>query len=155
MSMTETPLVIPQDMQKIVIDASPPWELWGIYLGAVDNERTSKPRWAELRLYKYLDTDESHRSTRPELNTYGHQLYLLHTLGHSAVYHRADGHCNRGIVLKVSEFGQHAEFKPYDLEPCRDCRPPRLRDTNPWDELGLEILRHTFFKCRNAEAVIE
>jgi hypothetical protein len=142
-------------MRKIVIDAEPPWELWGTYLGGVDNERSSKPRWAELRLYQYLDTDPSHHSANPSLNTYGQVLYLLYTLGHSAAFHWADGECNRGIAVPVEEFSHRAEFPVDELEPCQICRPPALADVEPGTVLGLEILRHTFFKCRDAEALIE
>lgn len=128
-------------------------EFHGKLLGVVDNERRGRPRWAEIELYKYVDTDESHISANPELNTYGKQLYLLHTMGHSVVYHAVDGDCNKGILVPVEDFGNRAEF-PGDLEPCEDCNPDPWYDATPGTMFELEVLRHLIYKCRTAEDVM-
>jgi hypothetical protein len=82
-------------------------------------------------------------------------MFLLHTLGHSVVYHSTDGDCNRGIKVPVEEFAARAEFPEDELEPCTRCYPPLLGDVEPGTRLELEILRHTVTKCRDADAVVE
>lgn len=171
--MTET-LAIPSDMKLIHIHTMDGTiELHGRKLGVVDNERRGRPRWAEIELYRYIDTDISHvvnvkgadgetlidpDTNEPVINeeatTYGKVIYLLHTMGHSVVYHRHDGDCNRGIAVPVDEFEDRAEF-PEDLEPCEDCSPIDWRDVPAETIYDLEVLRHLIYPCKNPEAVLE
>jgi hypothetical protein len=163
----ELSLTIPKGMKQITIDSMPPTEFHGKLLGVVDNDRHGRPRWAELELYRYVDTDPEHVRyiddgglyNDPPIvdeanSTYGKEMYLLHTMGHSVVYHRADSECNKGITIPVEQFAKRAEF-PDDLEPCPECRPPAFADLDDDEELALEILRHLIHSCRNADSVLE
>lgn len=153
--MTETPLAIPEYMELITIPTMDGTiELHGIMLGVVDNERRGRPRWAEIELYKYIDTDIAHISDNPDLNTYSQTLYLLHTMGHSVVYHRHEGDCNKGVAVAVEDFTERAEF-PRDLEPCEECLPDDWHSSPTGTIYDLEVLRHLIYKCRTAEATLE
>jgi hypothetical protein len=159
--MTETPLTIPQGMKLIQIPTMDGViELNGRLLGVVDNERRGRPRWAEIELYDYIDTDRSHVAPEPSVDdheviaTYGQRLYLLHTMGHSVVYHRHDGDCNKGVAIPVEDFPERAEF-PRDLEACEDCRPLDWQKMPEGTIYDLEVLRHLIYKCRTPEAVLE
>jgi hypothetical protein len=154
--MTENKLdiSIPSDMKQISIETMDgTLEFHGKLLGVVDNERRGRPRWAEIELYKYIDTDPAHISLNPDLNTYGQQLYLLHTMGHSVVYHTPSGNCNRGILVPVKEIQDRAEF-PHDLEPCEECNPLRWEYSPEDSTVEVEVLRHLVYKCRTAEDVL-
>ncbi len=151
--------VIPSDFERHVIELPDgPVEFTGKLLGDIDNERRGRPRWAEIRLYKYVVLDPARRS-------YGSQEYLLHTMGHSVVYHRHDSPCNRGVEVPVEEFAERAEF-PQDLEPCADvvlrgrvasrgCYPPDWRTAAEGTPFGLEVLRHTKFALATADDVLQ
>jgi hypothetical protein len=131
-------------------------EFDGKLLGVIDNERRGRPRWAEIELYKYLVTDTGDP---------GQQAYLLHTMGHSVVYHAEGSHCNRGVAVPVEEFRLRAEF-PDDLEPCADtltrgnvtskgCHPADWRDAPAGTLFELEVLRHTKIICPTAEDALD
>lgn len=151
-------LSIPADFTLIEIetpDGTPSFH--GKLLGRVDNERRGRPRWAEIELYKYVVTD-------PEDPYYGEQVYLLHTMGHSVVYHRHDSSCNRGISVCADDIPRYAEF-PEDLEPCQDmtvkgnivsrgCYPPDWRHAAGSDMFSLEVLRHSRFTYPTADDVL-
>jgi hypothetical protein len=153
--MTEPVLIIPDDMKLIRIETTDqPQEFYGRLLGVVDNERHGRPRWAEIELYRYVDTDPAHISDNPDLNTYGGQMYLLHTMGHSVLYHRHEGDCNKGIAIAAEDFPNRAEF-PRDLEPCEECEPDNWKAGPATTIFDLEVIRHTIKKFRNAEAVLD
>jgi hypothetical protein len=156
MNMTETaPLTIPTGMKKIKIATTPPHEFYGKLLGVVDNDRHTRPRWAEIEWYSYIDTDPAHVSENPDLNTYGSKLYLLHTMGHSVIYHRLASNCNKGVAVAVGDFLGRSEFPVEDLEPCEDCRPPELDGVPGETELNLEVLRHLVYKNLGPQAAID
>lgn len=146
---------IPSDFMTFEIDTPDgTLEFTGKLLGVIDNERRGRPRWAEIELYRYLVTDAADP-------LYGQQAYLLHTMGHSVVYHRHDSPCNRGVSIPVEEFSVRAEF-PDDLEPCCDtiirgnvvgagCYPPDWRSAPAGTVFDLEMLRHTKIVCPTAE----
>lgn len=150
--------VIPEDFEHHVIETPDgTLEFSGKLLGVIDNERRGRPRWAEIELWKYAITDE--HDIR-----YGQQAYLLHTMGHSVVYHRHEAACNRGVAVPVEEFRLRAEF-PDDLEPCDDtvvrgnvvqrgCHPGDWRDMPYGTLLDLEVLRHLQFFCPTADDVL-
>lgn len=148
---------IPSDFEQFEIETPDgTLEFHGKLLGVIDNERRGRPRWAEIELYQYAVTDE-------DGNMHGQQ-YLLHTMGHSVVYHRHDGACNRGVTVRADEIPQRAEY-PKDLEPCTDtvvrgnvvakgCYPADWT-TVPYGTLfDLEVLRHTRIICPTAEEVV-
>ena len=151
--------VIPTDFVTWAIDTPDgTLEFTGKLLGVIDNERRGRPRWAEIELYKYLVTDLANP-------LYGQQVYLLHTMGHSVVYHRHDSTCNRGVAVPVEEFPLRAEF-PDDLEPCTDtiirgnvvsrgCYPHNWKKASPGTVFDLELLRHTKITCATAEDVMQ
>ncbi len=149
------PLTIPTGMKKIKIQTTPPHEFYGKLLGVVDNDRHDRPRWAEIEWFSYIDTDPAHVSENPDLNTYGKKLYLLHTMGHSVIYHLPGSSCNKGVAVAVEDFPNRAEFPVYDLEPCEDCQPPDLSDVTDSEELNLEVLRHLVYKNLNPRQAID
>jgi hypothetical protein len=116
----------------------------GKLICAEDNDQGDRPRWAELRLYKILVTN-------PDDDLFGQQAWLLYTVGHTMVYHRADG-CNRGILLPAGDFDEQAE-DPEGLEPCVRCRPPQLDATHPDTPLRLEVTWYTYTPCETPDMV--
>lgn len=170
-ALQTTPLVYPARMQWIEVPTNETtFELYGRFIDAVDNERRGRPRWAHIELYEFLDTDETHneRNPKPELRTYGQVIYLIHTMGHSVVYHEFDSDCNKGVEVEVQYFPERAEFPLDELEPCEKCVPPPLdyirRDdgeiewggaTPPGTKFDLEVLRHTPIFCPTAEDVLD
>lgn len=151
--------VIPEDFENQVIETPDgTLEFKGKLLGVIDNERRGRPRWAEIELWKYAVTDQG------DLR-YGQQAYLLHTMGHSVVYHRHEASCNRGVAVPVEEFPLRAEF-PSDLEPCDDtivrgnvvqkgCHPGDWQRMPAGTLLDLEVLRHLQFFCPTADDVLK
>jgi hypothetical protein len=151
--------VVPTDFVTFEIDTPDgTLEFYGKLLGVIDNERRGRPRWAEIELYKYLVSD-------PGDPLYGSQAYLLHTMGHSVVYHRHDSACNRGVTVPVEEFPLRAEF-PDDLEACADtiirgnvvakgCYPEDWQSAAPGTVYDLEVLRHTKIICPSAEDALQ
>lgn len=153
--MTETAgieLTFPADMHPLEIETSEGiLSFHGKHLGTVDNERDGRSRWAELELYKYVATDPEEMIESRVLGTvqtYGRQVYLLHTMGHSVLYHKKGG-CNKGVLVPVEEFPVRAEF-PEFLEACPDCRPPAWSAMPDGTVMELEVVRHLIYKCATA-----
>lgn len=116
----------------------------GKLICAEDNDQGDRPRWAELRLYKILITGEDD-------DLFGEQAWLLYTIGHTLVYHAADG-CNRGVALPAGEFAATAE-DPQALEPCVRCRPEDWETLPPETPLRLEVTWYTYTRCETPDEV--
>lgn len=165
--MTDAAPVIPPEMKYLELEAEEGiLELYGKLITSVDNDRGDRPRWAEIFLYSYVDTNPEHDETLPEddenYGTYGKKLYLVYTMGHSVVYHRHDSPCNKGFPLPAGEFLDLREEDcairaedPDDLEPCERCRPPRWNKTDPETILDLEVTWYRFYKCRDGDDVLD
>lgn len=151
-------LVIPNDFRHYEIE-TPDGTLSfdGKLLGVVDNDRKNRPRWVEIELYRYIVTE-------PGDDLYGQQVYLVHMMGHSVVYHLHESDCNRGIAVPVEEFSYRTEF-PQELEACRDvwaggklisrgCNPGDWRTSPNGTMYDVEVLRHTYAKCTTADDVL-
>jgi hypothetical protein len=114
----------------------------GRLLAAVDNDRGDRPRWAELRLYKILDSTE------------GKEIWLIYTIGHTLVYHCGNSPCNRGIPVPVEEFAARAE-DPGNAEPCEVCKPADWQDASPGTLFELEVTWYSYTPCSSAEKVLD
>ena len=145
-------LEIPEDMNLTEIETSEgTLSFYGKHLGTVDNERDGRPRWAEIELYKYVSTDPEEMIESRVLGnvkTYGRHMYLLHTMGHSVLYHEKGG-CNKGVLVPVGDFRVRAEFPEY-LEACPDCRPEDWKTLDKETVMELEVIRHLIYKCATA-----
>jgi hypothetical protein len=145
-------LTFPDDMGPLEITTSEgTLTFHGKHLGTVDNERDGRPRWAELELYKYMSTDPDEvieSRVLGNVKTFGRQMYLLHTMGHSVLYHKKNG-CNKGVLVPVGDFAKRAEFPEY-LEPCPECRPPDWSTMDNETVMELEVIRHLIYKCATA-----
>lgn len=135
-----------------------PVEFLGRFLRSVDTDDGERTRWAELRLYRIIDTNLAHSAALPATDEnrdmYGKQMWLLYTIGHSLVYHAADG-CTRGLRLPAGEFPARAREEDLDnLEPCPVCRPPDWDSADPGTELRLEVTWYSYTPCQSAEKVI-
>lgn len=97
-----------------------------------------RPRWVEIYVYK-LDNGTG---------------YMLHRIGKSVIYHRADTRCTisdgrqSGDVAKISDL-------PDNAEPCDECAPPFPEDIGDDEEIRFEFDRHTFNRCATAARVID
>jgi hypothetical protein len=82
-------------------------EFWGRFVDDVDTDSGDRARWAELRLYKIIDTNPDHDDSWPHddgfRGTFGEEIWLLYTVGHSVVYHDLFG-CNKGVAMKIADF---------------------------------------------------
>lgn len=135
-------------------------EFWGTCIDSVDNDSGDRLRWAELRLYKYIDSDETHNAelpgTDPFHDQYGKQAYLLYTIGHSLVVHEYETDCDhKGIIAPVSQFPQNNEDHE-DLEPCPVCRPvfTTVDDEDPERILELETTWYSYTECPTPDHVL-
>lgn len=164
-------LDIPAGMKLIRIPTEDgTWELYGCRLDSIDNDRRDRPRWAEIGLLQYFDTNPLHDRNCPDpewRGKYGTQVWLIHTMGHSVLYHVNNSECNKGVEFPVEEFPDRSEFRVEELEPCEKCQPPELdftRDdrggivwgpaTPPGMLLDLEMLWHTVVPCPAPELVL-
>lgn len=117
-------------------------EFQGRLIHSVDNDRGDRPRWAELRLYKIWDSAE------------GKEIWLIYTIGHTLVYHEADGPCNRGITVPAGDFPDRAE-DPDSLEPCEVCEPEDWRQADGSQLFDLEVTWYSYTPCPTAEKVLD
>lgn len=97
-----------------------------------------RQRWVEIAVYK-LDDGPG---------------YVLHRIGKSVVYHRADTHCTtsdgrqRGDEATVSDL-------PDNADPCELCQPPYPEELGDNDKIRFEFDRNTVNKCATAARVID
>lgn len=153
-------LQIPAEMEYLVLPAEHGGSLkfWGRYIDNVENDREGTPRWAELQVYYYVDTNPAHDGKLPESDPdremYGRRGYLLYTKGHSVLYHEAYSPCNFGVTVKVRDFTTRSEDTDI-LRPCPECNPGDWRTADPDDEFDLEITWYRFIKCQTADIFIE
>ena len=117
-------------------------DFWGKLLATVDNDRGDRPRWAELRLYKILDTAEAQ------------EIWLIYTIGHTLVYHQENSSCNRGIPLPAADFRTRAE-DPENMESCEACQPLSWQDASPDASFELEVTWYSYTPCRSADKVLD
>jgi hypothetical protein len=146
-------LVLPPGMEHIELPAEEETlEFWGMYLGGVDTDSGNRPRWAELQLYRYIDTVPG--------GTYGQEVWLLYTIGHTVVYHAtaaAGGSCGMGAEVGTDQFlaGMLNAEDPEDLEPCDDCHPGDWHSAGPDARYNLELTRYRYTPCTSAAMVIQ
>jgi hypothetical protein len=75
-------------------------EFTGVKVGEASTESQGYPRWTTLDLYR-RDEDG---------------FYVLHSIGHSVVYHTVGSACNSGTQTEPDKL-------PLDAEPCEKCKP--------------------------------
>lgn len=76
----------------------------GRLLASASTETPTSPRWIELDLYEIEDGPRTGQ-------------FVLHRVGCSVIYHRADSECNTGSPMRLGDLDE-------DAEPCPTCRPP-------------------------------
>ena len=133
-------------------------EFWGTFLGKVHTDNGDRVRWAELRLYKILDSNPEHDdSWSPDdgnRGMFGKQLWLLYTIGHTLVYHDLDAPCNRGVRSRVADFPSlNADWE--ELEPCAGCNPPEMETVPAGEEFRVEVTWYSYVPCLTVPKVIE
>lgn len=156
--MDEVTLSIPQGMKHYELPAGEETlDFWGRFIYKVDTESGERSRWAELRLYKIIDTNEDHGAfldpDDEDFDMYGKELWLLYTIGHTLVYHELGSTCNRGIVVAAGDFPERAE-DPEQLEPCEYCHPSDWTLAHAEDQYELEITWYSYTPCQTADKVI-
>lgn len=150
---------IPADMRYHELPAEDETlEFWGKLLASEDTDTGDSLRWAELQLYRIVDTNPEHDSRLPASDEnrgmYGKQMWLLYTIGHSLVYHATGTSCRGGKQVPAGEFRTRAE-DPFELVPCPDCSP------DDWDAVGedtlfrLEMPWYTYIPCQTPKKVVE
>lgn len=115
-----------------VRDSARTLEFWGVEIAEVSTEKSSLPRWTEMRLYRVTD---------------GTGRYVLNIIGRSVVYHRTNDVCNAGIPVT-------ADNLPDDAEPCAKCKPVDLDDLVDDDTVDFEEDRYTVHVVDGPDAVI-
>jgi hypothetical protein len=136
-------------------------EFWGRLIDETDTDNGDRQRWAELRLYKILDTNPEHdeHAFGEDQDMFGKEMWLVYTIGHTLVYHEMGSPCNRGIEASVAEFpSKTADFPEGpddpDLEPCEECRPLDYHEADDEDLYELEVTWYRHIPCQSAEKVI-
>lgn len=136
---------------------------WGKFLEEEDTDDGKRPRWAQLKAFRIIDTNPEHDSLLPDSDEnkgmYGKEMYLLYTIGHTLVYHDDDAACRGGVRMKVSEFSRKTADFPRgeddpDLEPCDECLPRDYRLASGDDIFRLEVTWYTVIPCQNAGKLI-
>lgn len=107
----------------------------GVREAAVTTESRG-PRWLELTLYRQVLDDGQPGD------------WMVHSVGKTVVYHKADSDCNAGVPAGVTEL-------PEDAEPCRTCRPVPMRLLGDDATVDLESDRHTAYRCTDPWEVME
>ena len=138
---------------------------YGKFIDSVDNDRGERPRWAEIRLYKYVDADPGHDESLPEDDEdyamFGKQRYLIYTIGHTVIYHEHGSECNKGVPVRAGDFPllgtDRAPVRsehPEDLDPCEVCEPGDWRAASEDTLFELEVTWYKFFKCKTGDDVL-
>jgi hypothetical protein len=113
-----------------------PVEIHGTRIGFGTSERDDSLKWAEIEIYRQ-----------------GEGGYMVHRLGYSLVYHRADTWCR---TAAGSQPGHPATVDdlPDEASPCRDCKPPAPQRLADDEAIRYEYPRHTFDSCKDAREVV-
>lgn len=131
-------------------------EFWGTFLDSEESGSEHDSRWTELSLYKMIDTDSGHDSSLPSSddnrNMFGQQMWLLHTVAHSVVYHGKNG-CGRGVRMRVADFGSRLA-DPEVLERCERCDPEVWWESSPDAEFRVEVPLYFYTACQTPQKVI-
>lgn len=155
-------LTIPAGMRHYELPGTKgPVEFDGRLIDVTDTDNGERDRWAELRLYKIVDTNPEHdeNALGEDHCMYGKEMWLVYTIGHTLVYHEAGSSCNRGIEARVAEFSSLTADFPQgpddpDLEPCAECRPLDYHDAADDDIYELEVTWYRHIPCQTADKVI-
>jgi hypothetical protein len=99
-------------------------EFEGTHIASASTESDS-PRWTTMDLYKT-----------------GDGRYVLHTIGHSVIFHGMGSPCNSGTQTEPLAL-------PMDAEPCAKCRPP----AQPTGPVNLENPLIKLAVCENVDEV--
>lgn len=147
-------IAVPAGMAHHVLPAEgETLDFTGRLIDKVDTDSGDRLRWAELQLWKILDTNPDHDDDCPDPENrgmLGRELWLLYTIGHTLVYHLADGRCKGGVRTSSADFEARAE-NAADLEPCEDCRPG---DWQLGGEFRLEVPWYSYIPCQTPEKVV-
>jgi hypothetical protein len=140
---------LPADSEKL--------EFWGRFIDKTDTDDGENDRWAELQYWFILDTDPSHDGSLPEddpdRGMFGKQLRLVYTIGHSLVWHRYPGGCNKGVKVLGREFPASTTEDPDSLMPCERCHPGDWEES-PDTEFRLEKPWYSYSACRTPQEAI-
>lgn len=79
--------------------------------------------------------------------------WLIHRVGDSRIYHRADTLCRTRSGRTPGEPGTPRDLKP-DAEPCPVCEPPYPERLEPGEQIRAEIPQHSFTQCDSPDGVI-
>jgi len=144
--LDENTLEIPPDMMHYEL---PTVDFWGKFIHSVDTDNGDRERWAELQLWEIIDTSSDALNER-----YGKRMFLLYTIGHSLVVHRASGGCNRGVKLRAGGFATRTVEPLSELLPCEECDPSPDWALFPEREYRLEVTWYTDVPCETADKLV-
>lgn len=162
--MIDATLAIPAGMTEHELRATEETlHFWGYLIDQVDNDSGNRVRWAQLCLYKLLDSNEDHQAVLPftewlvafpdedpdDYGLFGQEMWLLYTIGHSLVVHERDTSCrHHGVRSTPAEFRRHNEDYE-DLEACAACHPDMTGDV-----FELETTWYSWTRCQTPEKVL-
>jgi hypothetical protein len=130
---------------------------WGKFLDSEDTDTGDSLRWAELQVFKIIDTNPSHDHSLPasdeNRDMFGQQLWLLYTIGHSVVYHDLHASCRGGKAVPAKDFPLRAENSA-DTIPCPDCAPADWESAPDKEIFRLELPWYTAVPCQTPEKLI-
>lgn len=132
-------------------------QFWGKFLGAEDTDNGDSLRWAELRLYRIIDTNPAHDHSLPasdeNRDMFGREMHLLYTVGYSLVYHETGAGCRGGKQVAAGDFRDHTENWS-DLLACPECLPGDWEMVPPETIFRLELPWYTYIPCQSPQKVI-
>lgn len=130
-------------------------QFWGRFLDSEDTDTGDSLRWAELRLYRIVDTNPDHDDRLHDENKamFGKQMWLLYTVGHSLIYHSFRANCKGGKPVPAGDFNDRADDAS-ELTGCPDCSPDDWENALPGTLFRLEVPWYSYTPCQSAGKVI-
>lgn len=111
---------------------------------ALDRAGKPRSRWTEIAIYRVRGSGEC--------------AYVVHTVGRSTLYHRADNRCGRrgnpdGVLTTVRDIADDV-VRYETLEPCPVCVPEELEHLDDDAVVRAEEDRPKAIPCNRSEDVI-
>ena len=96
------------------------------------------------------ENDKSTRWTEIEIFATKGGNYVVHRVGASVLYHKANSNCTSGTLTRVSQLDANEIH-----EPCDVCKPGRLKDLDGTDRVRRESDRHSADAVESTEALVQ
>lgn len=99
-------------------------------------------RWTDMTLYRVMEADSNYD-------------YVIQVVGRSALYHRANGSCHKGVNMPVGLLRKDPDrYQALIICGREGCEPADLDDLGDADLVAVEENLYTLYRCTDAVQVI-